>query len=195
MSQIETYRGHNGKINLAQFSNSSNEELSNVFFSSAEDGRLIIWDKRNAGIVNQLKNPTGKPFFSIDSSDKYIVCGSYSAVVLYSIMKMKVTRTFAEVHADDVTSTVFNKEGSLILTCGEDGLLNLIDLKGEKEDDFLYGSYCSEQPLRFCGFIDNTNLGFACNAMSEFEIIDLDTMLLKSKISKFEHEVDYLISC
>ena len=95
-----------------------------------------------------------------------------------------------------MTKVVFSKENpNLILSSGEDNLLNLIDLGGDPKDDFMDGSYVSDQPLESCGFIEKTNLAYAITTINTLELIDIETMTLKKNISSFPHDVNYIIDC
>ena len=108
---------------------------------------------------------------------------------------MKVLHHFTELHSDECTSVEYSKYNpSLILTSGEDQVLNLLDLKSaEKEDEFIEASYTSEQPLANWGFIGNTGLAYVITSINTIEILDLETMLVVKNWSKFEHEINYAI--
>lgn len=64
-----------------------------------------------------------------------------------------------------------------------------------KEDDAVESVYCSEQPLLDCGFIGNGKKAYALTSINSIEIIDLqdEEQQLLTKITKFEHDVDYII--
>ena len=51
-------------------------------------------------------------------------------------------------HSDEVTSVCFMPGcDTMFYTAGQDGMLNLIDLNGDIEDDFLEASYQSTQSI------------------------------------------------
>jgi len=91
---------------------------------------------------------------------------------------MRILHTFHNTHSNDVTGVTFNtSKQNLALTCGEDYLMNLIDIKGDKADDFIEASYTASQPLAKCGFIDGTGLAYCISTVNTLEIVDLEEMV------------------
>lgn len=65
-----------------------------------------------------------------------------------------------------------------------------------KEDDgVVEGVYCCEQPLLDAGFLQGNkdDKFYALTSVNTLEICNLETADLFTKITKFPHEVDYII--
>ena len=65
------------------------------------------------------------------------------------------------------------------MSCSIDNLLNFFDFSGKnsmKEEDSLEGSYCSEQPLLDCGYMNDPtdSLFWALTSINTIEICDLE---------------------
>jgi len=82
----------------------------------------------------------------------------------------------------------------MILTCGEDYLLNLIDLKSDKQDDYIDSTFNAPQPLRSCGFIPNTSYSYCVTNVNTLLIIDLESMTQVKEYKDFPNNVTYIIS-
>lgn len=200
---VQTLTGHSERIWEAKFSDIDDIDLWNVIISCSGEstrsgGELKLWDKRQGDCVISATNPNKAPLFCLDNTDNMIVTGSSETVQLWDLRKMKVLHNFTELHSNDVTSVKISKQhNNLILTASEDYLWNLLDTKeSELEDEYLEASYTSEQPLSKCNFISNSSLAYLISNVNTIEILDLDTMLVKSKFdcSKQSEKLETIIS-
>ena len=108
--------------------------------------------------------------------------GGVESVMVWDLRKLKPLHNFTELHCDDVTSVRFSqKQSNLILTASEDYLINLLDTnESTLEDEYLEASYTCEQPISKCDFIADTGFAYIITNVNTIEILDLETMLVKS---------------
>lgn len=109
-------------------------------------------------------------------------------MLLYDLRKMKLRYSFQDAHGNDVTGVAFHKtKPNIAISCGQDYLLNLYDLNGDKEDDYIESSFTSNQPLISCGFVGDTSMGYATSTVNSLEIIDFEEMVSVKEFTKFDH--------
>jgi len=55
-------------------------------------------------------------------------------------------------------------------------------------------TYCSEQPLIDSGYIGDTGLFYLLSSVNGVEIVDIENAQLFTKVTRYPHNVDYVIS-
>lgn len=127
-----------------------------------------------------------------------ICAGGESELVFWDLRKLKVALNYRDSHTDDVTAVHFHKsDPNWLLTCSTDNLMNHFnwtDKPSTSEEDVLEGVYSSEQPLIDCGFI-NKDLLWTLTSVNTVEVVTVLDFDPHSKITKFPHQVDYVIGC
>ena len=189
MKVVQEFQGHTDKVNEAWFTNINDEDLLNAIFSASDDTTVKIWDKRSGGQpVQTLTNPLKQALFCLDTTQNDILVGSRELLVLYDLWKMKIRHTFQDSHSNDVTGVAFNKDKpNFAISCGEDYLLNLYDLNGEKSDDYIESAFTASQPLASCGFMQGTSLAYVTSTVGTLEMVDIEEMVQVKEFTKFEH--------
>ena len=189
------FKGHEDRIGEVKFSDINDVDLQNALISVSYDKSLKIWDKRTSECIKSVDSENRKELFCVDNTNKQIIAGSKESVMIWDLRKMKILHHFTELHSDDVTSVEYSQYNpNLILTSGEDNVLNLLDLKNaESEDEYIEASFTSEQPLAKCGFLGNTGLAYTITSIGTIEIVNLETMLSVKTLSKFDYDINYAI--
>jgi WD40 repeat protein len=141
-SFIRDVRDHNGQItDLATFG----DQNASVLISSQRDTGILITDLRDPNskprYLTELQN-SGLECFGISvspSGNQFALSAGTDIHILDPRMNFKSLRHIPEMHTDVITKLRFVTEG-VIVTGGEDMMLNVIDVQAKKEDDLLVSS-------------------------------------------------------
>ena len=110
-----------------------------------------------------------------------------------------MTMSYNSSHTDDVTGVKYHPTNkNCLISSSTDNLLcqfDFLDKPTRTEDDTLDGVYASEQPLIDCGFLASKNLMWAQTSINTIEIITQENCDVYAKVSKFPHDVTYVIGC
>mmetsp|Transcript_5716 Transcript_5716/g.9072 ORF Transcript_5716/g.9072 Transcript_5716/m.9072 type:complete len:179 (+) Transcript_5716:356-892(+) len=140
------------------------------------------------------------PFYSVDTNSQIVAAGTNSDLVFWDMRHTKAPlEVLDESHNEDITALRFHPtDPQKVITCSTDTMVNVFNFEGKesmKEDDGVIDlTYCSEQPLLDCGFIGLEPKFYALTSVNTVEICNLETADLFTRIHKFPHQVDYLIS-
>ena len=127
-----------------------------------------------------------------------ICAGTNSEMIFWDLKKMKIIQSYQSSHTDDVTAVLFHPANpNWLISCSTDNLLCHFNFEGKPtktEEDTLEGVYSSEQPLIDCGFYKE-DLIWAQTSINTVEMITVQDQDMYSKITKFPHQVEFVIGC
>lgn len=194
---------HTSKIECLRYTDIRKEYdnpgvMLKTVLSASDDRQLKIWDRGSGALVAAIKHQ-GQPFYSVDSNGQIIAAGTNEDLVFWDIRNFKIPiAVLQESHSDDVTGVRFcPRDYHRVVTCGADNLVNTFNFEGKasmsEEDEVCDNTYCSEQPLLDCGFLGKDKF-FALTSVNTVEICNMETADMFTRVAKFPHPVDYVIS-
>ncbi len=118
---------------------------------------------------------------SIDIIHDILAIGSDNLLSLYDLKNMKGICCYDSAHSTEVTSVKFFKEGTteveegpLLLSGGDDGIINLFSVKNGLDEDSVLTMINSNQAINNLSFLDKDTIDYKTN-LETYTIFNLET--------------------
>jgi WD40 repeat protein len=144
---------HVDRVNDVCFFKEGQSPFDKAFISASSDGSIKIWDSRASASVKTINVNQGKQVFTIDTNPEVLVAGLEREIGIWDLKMMKYTGKSKYLHSDDVTYVkVKNKN---VLTGGEDGLINVLDITNGLNMDSIISQVNIVQAIASLDFLDD----------------------------------------
>lgn len=170
---VGSFQEHQERINDLAFFKSENPLFSKAFVSAGNDGLIKIWDSRSPNSVKTLKT-NGIKVFCLETSEDKLIAGFGREIGIWDLKTMKNICRYRSAHSEDVTCLKL-KNKTQLLSGGEDGIINHINLEQGLNIDSIVATLNVGQPLASVDFLDeNYNLVQANTTIYTMEICSFE---------------------
>lgn len=173
--------------------------------SASADGRVGVWDVGSQALARLLVAPGGKPAHAAACNGEVLAVGTDGPVLLWDAASGAPLAALQDGHTDDVTQVAFHPlSPKVMLTAGEDGLVNVYNLAAADADDALEVVLNIEQPVARLGFYGPR--GEFLYVLSGVETLSLWHIDRGERVANVENiralltdgaavQIDYLVDC
>jgi WD40 repeat protein len=144
---------HVDRVNDVCFFKDGQSPFDKAFISASSDGTIKIWDSRASSSVKTINVNQGKQVFTIDTNSEVLVAGLEREIGIWDLKMMKYTGKSKYLHSDDVTYVKVKNNN--VLTGGEDGLINVLDISNGLNMDSIVSQVNIVQAVASLDFIDD----------------------------------------
>ena len=176
------------------------------FYSSSRDGTVKLWDPRtsksvktvraSAGVLS-IAHHTGLDRLAIGTELK----GADAVVAVYDSRSTSALVTYTDSHAEDVTSLSWHPTNNLLLSGGQDGIINVWDTTVVDEEEAVLQVFNHGSSLHLAKFVGKNEV-FAISHMETASLYKLSYAqedVPRDEIKEFgdlrgKLEMDYCVS-
>jgi WD40 repeat protein len=144
---------HVDRVNDVCFFKDGQSPFDKAFISASSDGTIKIWDSRASSSVKTINVNQGKQVFTIDTNSQVLVAGLEREIGIWDLKMMKYTGKSKYLHSDDVTYVKVKNNN--VLTGGEDGLINVLDISNGLNMDSIMSQVNIVQAIASLDFLDD----------------------------------------
>lgn len=143
---------HQDRINDVTFFENGVSPFDRAFISAGSDGTIKVWDSRTQSSVKSIST-NGKKVFTVDTNQNILVAGMEREIGVWDLKMMKQIHKVKFAHSEDVTFVKLRN--NILLTGGEDSIVNIFDLENGFTMDSVIVTANIGQPIASLGFLDD----------------------------------------